>query len=135
MANDEDFTPEKSMPSFKDEVVHKKKPQKEKKSRIKSQKKMTWNYRFWEKEKSKPQRGRKAQEQAKAEKVEQVKVERKPISISKPILMGLLTVLIMILGLLAPATIILAKAMDSLASSAENTLRRINNGNTKQNQS
>jgi len=135
MANDDDFTPEKSMQSFKDEVVHKKKPQKEKKSRIKAQKKMTWNYRFWEKEKSKPQRGRKAQEQAKAEKVEKVKVERKPISISKPILMGLLTVLIMILGLLAPATIILAKAMDSLASSAENTLRRINNGNTKQNQS
>jgi len=133
MANDEDFTPEKSMPSFKDEVVHKKKPQKEKKSRIKSQKKMTWNYRFWEKEKSKPQRGRKVQEQAKAEKVEQVKVERKPISISKPILMGLLTVLIMILGILAPATIILAKAMDSLASTAENTLRRINNGDSKQN--
>lgn len=134
MANEEDFTPVKSMPSFKDEVVHKKKPQKEKKSRIKSQKKMTWNYRFWEKEKSKPQRGRKVQEQAKVEKVELVKVERKPISISKPILMGLLTVLIMILGLLAPATIILAKAMDSLASSAENTLRRLgNDGNTKQN--
>ena len=131
MANEEDFRPIESMPSFKDEVVHKKKPQKEKKS----QKKMTWNYRFWEKEKSKPQRGRKVQkiEQAKAEKVEQVKVERKPISISKPILMGLLTVLIMILGLLAPATLVLAKAMDSLASTAENTLRRINNGDSKQN--
>jgi len=125
MQNDEDFTPVKSMPSFKDEVVHKKKPQKEKKSRIKSQKKMTWNYRFWEKEKSKPQRGRKVQEQAKAEKVEQVKVERKPISISKPILMALLTVLIMILGILAPATIILAKAMDSLATMAESLLRKM----------
>lgn len=133
MQNEEDFTPVESMPSFKDEVVHKKKPQKEKKSRIKPQKKMTWNYRFWEKEKPKPQRGRKVQEQAKVEKVERVKIERKPISISKPVLMAMLTVLIMILGILAPATIVLAKAMDSLASTAENTLRRIEHGNTKQN--
>lgn len=131
MANEEDFRPIESMPSFKGEVAHKKKPRKEKKA----QKKMTWNYRFWEKEKSKPQRGRKVQEieQAKAEKVERVKVERKPISLSNPVFMALLTLYLIILGLLVPATLALCRSVTYLAETAENTLRRIEHGNTKQN--
>jgi hypothetical protein len=121
MQKDNEFEPIDSMPSFKDVFKD------EHKHRSKPQKKTSWSYRFWEKQKSKPQRGRKTQEGEK-----QVKVQRQPVSLSKPVLMALLTFLIMILGLLAPATLALCRSVTYLSETAENTLRRLGNGNTKQ---
>lgn len=50
-------------------------------------------------------------------------------SLSKPIIMSLLTVLVMVLSLLTPLTVALAKATSSLSGSTENLIRRLGNGN------
>jgi hypothetical protein len=116
---DNEFIPVEPMPSFLDKAtpLSEATPEKittkaKRKPRAKPQEKLVWSYRFWEREKKgKPT------------------IKRKAISSTNPMLLALLAMLVMVLGLLAPATLCAAKATDSLSTLSEGMLRRLKYGN------
>lgn len=118
MVKDNEFIPVQPMPSFSEATpLSEATPEKittkaKRKPRAKPEEKLVWSYRFWERDKTK-----------------KTTIKRRALSSSSPILLLLLTMIAIILGLLAPATLAAAKATDSLASVTESLLMR-NRGNS-----